>query len=560
MPRAPWIAAFAACAAALAPACTVQLPHGHVAGGPGQPGQPGDDGEHTLPDRPGTFAPADARLRRLVSYQYENAIRDILGDDAAAAVQPLGDHPVNGFATVGSASLALDPTDVDKIEDNAFAAAQIAVHGGAPQSWRVCAPAAFDDEDCARQIISAVGRRAFRRALTPEELDRWTGIWAEAKDGYGDFDMGLEFAVAGIFQSPSFIYLVEVGAGSGDDRPLTGNEVASRLSFFLLGTTPSDALLDAAERGDLDDKDGVRVYAEQLLDDPRARDALHQFFDEKLGMTDFLPVVERPDAGLTDDVRADMRQESLRFIDDVVWDRNADARELFSGGYTFLNDDLASFYGLPLPGSGPQFVKVTLDPSTHRAGLLTQGAFLARFAHEHRSSPTLRGKFIRESLMCQAVPAPPDNVNTTLPEPTEQDLPQTTRDRMEAHMDNPSCAGCHSMMDPLGFALESFDQVGRFRTHERGLPINTATDVDGVPVADGIALERALGDSADVPMCLVRNLFRQATGHVESDSEDPSLDLVGQAFEDSGYRLKEALVDIATSDAFRRVARPEGAP
>src|SRR5205814_10698842 len=142
----------------------------------------------------------------------------------------------------------------------------------------------------------------------------------------------------------------------------------------------------------------------------------------------------------------------------------------------------------------------------------------------------------------------------------DQDVPQTTRDRMQAHMTEDRCAGCHSMMDPLGFALENFDQAGKFRTHERGLPVNTATDVDGVPVADGIALASALRDYPDVPMCMVRNLFRQATGHIEGPDEDPSLFLVGNAFEDSGYRLQDALVAIATSDAFRRVAKPEGAP
>ena len=517
----------------------------------------------TTPPPAGTFIPADARLRRLLSWQYQNAVQDILGADAAATLALPTDVPLNGFATVGSASLSLSPGDVEKLEQNAFSAAQIAVHGTAAQAWRTCTPSSFDDETCARSVLSSLGRKAFRRALSDDELNRWTGVWSAAKDAYGDFDMGLEYAVAGIFQSPNFVYLVEQGradgAGTGDDRALSGGEVAARLSFFLLGTTPSDDLLDAADRGDLDTQEGVRLYAQQLLADPRAKDALHHFFDEKLGLSLFLPVVERPDAGLSDDLRDDMKQESLRFVDDVVWDRNADARELFTGEYTFVNDELAGFYGLPLPGSGAQFARVDLGASTHRAGLLTQGAFLARFAHERRSSPTLRGKFIRESLLCQAVPAPPDDVNTTLPEPTDQDLPQTTRDRMQGHMTEPRCNGCHSMMDPLGFALESFDQAGRFRTHERGLPVNTATDVDGVPVADAVGLAQALRDYPDVPQCMVRNLFRQATGHIESSDEDPSLTLVGAAFEDNGFRLQDALVQIAVSDAFRKVAKPEGA-
>ncbi|HEY4222343.1 MAG TPA: DUF1588 domain-containing protein, partial [Myxococcota bacterium] len=500
---------------------------------------------------------------RLLSWQYQNAIADVLGPDAAAATTPLSDVSLNGFDTVGSASLSLGSSDIEALEQNAFAAAQVAVHGSAPQAWRVCQSSAFDDDGCARAILAAVGKELYRRGLADDELARWDGVWSSAAQAYGDFDMGLEFALAGMLQSPSFVYLVEIGRDDqgARDRQLTGVELASRLSFFLAGTTPSDDLISAAENGELDDATGVRLHAQELLASGRAQDALHHFFDEKLGLTSALPTVERPDADLTDAVRGDMRAESLAFVDDVVWTRNADARELYSGAYTFLNDELAGFYGMPLPGSGAALVKVPLDPSTHRAGLLTQGAFLARFAHEHRSSPTLRGKYVRESVLCQAVPAPPMNVNTTLPEPTASDVPETTRDRMAQHMDtSTTCYGFHSMMDPLGFALEEFDQVGRFRTHEYGLPINSATTVDGVPVADAIGLESALHDSDDAPVCLVKNLFRQATGHIESDSEEASLDSIGDEFQNGGYRLQDALVAIAASDGFRRVALPEGAP
>jgi hypothetical protein len=521
---------------------------------PNNPGNP-------RPSRdPIPFAPADARLRRLLAFQYRNAVRDLLGEGAAAVVDPPADVPLNGFVSVGSATLSMSPTDIEKLEASAYAAAQVAVHG-APQSWRTCEPVSFDDGICAEEIVANFGRKAFRRPLTTDERARWTGIAMQGAQAYGDFDMGLEFAVAGMLQSPNFIYLVEEGqpGGDPDERPLTGLEMASRLSFFLAGTTPSDELLDAAERGDLDTVEGVRVHAQALLEGPQAKAALREFFEEKLGFGQ-LDVVARPDVGLTNSVRDDMKDETLHFIDDIVWDRNADARELFSANFTYVNDELADFYGLPLPGQGAQMVRVELDASSDRAGLLTQGAFLARFAHEKRSSPTLRGKFIRESIMCQAVPAPPNDVNTTLPEPTAQDLPQTTRDRMEVHMTEARCAGCHAMMDPLGFALEGFDQAGRARTHEFGLPINTSTDVDGVEVQNARELGKALAEYPDVPTCLIKNLFRHGTGHIEDRAEDPSLDLVSQAFEDSGFRLKEALLEIAVSDAFRLVARPEGAP
>lgn len=511
-------------------------------------------------------------MRRLLSWQYENAIRDILGDEAASVLQPPDDVPLNGFVTVGSATLSLSPVDVEKLEVSAFAAAQAAVHGSAAstQTWRTCAPAAFDDATCASQIIASVGRKIFRRPLASDELTRWSSIASQAAGIYGDFDMGLEYAIAGMLQSPHFVYLVEVGTPvTGTDaattadptaQRLTGFEMAARLSFFLQGTTPSDALLDAAAAGELDTREGVRIWATTLLSstDGRPQDAVRRFFEEKLGMG-ILPTLDRPEQGYDAAIKDAMREESLRFIDDVVWTRNADARELFTSDSTFLNDPLATFYGLPLPGTGADFTRVTLPNTSKRAGLFTQGAFLSRFAHEFRSAPTLRGKFIRESVLCQAVPAPPDDVNTTLPEPTSQDVPQTTRDRMGAHVSQESCAGCHVSMDPIGFAYEEFDQVGRFRTHEFGLPVNAATDLDGVVVNGPREMASAIAEYPGVGSCLVRNLFRQGSGHIEDIGEEPSLFLVATSFEDNGFRLQDALLEIAVSDAFRLIAKPEGA-
>jgi hypothetical protein len=192
--------------------------------------------------------------------------------------------------------------------------------------------------------------------------------------------------------------------------------------------------------------------------------------------------------------------------------------------------------------------------------LLTGGAFLTRFAHVRNTSPTLRGKYLRENIMCMAVPAPPDDVDTTLPEPSASDLPRTTRDRIEGHMAEDRCAACHAYIDPLGFALEGFDQAGRARTHENGLPIDTATEIDGVPVADARGLASFLSESPDVMTCLVRNLFRHAVGHIEEVGEEPSLVLTSAAFEAAGFRLQDALVEIVVSDAFLFIEHPEDAP
>lgn len=512
------------------------------------------------PSQPPPFVPATARLRRLLGYQYKNAIADLLGAEAAAVVRPPADGLLNGFAAIANASLAVAPAEVELYEQNAFAAAALAIQSNDALPFRLCTPIAYDDAACAQQIIALWGKRVYRRTLSSDEVTRWTQVLLDGAEVYGDFDFGLEFVLAGMLQSPNFLYMVEVGVPVPNEvgrQRLTGYEIATRLSFFLLGTTPSVELLDAAAQGALDSPEGVRMHATQLLADPRAREALHAYFEETWGLAD-LPALHRPELGYSPSIAASMRAETLRFIDEIVWDQNADARSLFSGDFTYLNDELAAFYQLPSTGTGAELIRVMLDPSSERRGLLTQGAFLARFAHPDRSSPTLRGKYVRENILCQAVPAPPNDVNTTLPESVEDDAPRTTRDRLAAHVENESCAGCHYLMDPLGFPLERFDQAGRSRDTEHGLPIRTDSEVDGVEVANAVELGNLIAEHPDAPDCMVRNLFRHGVGHIEEIGESASLLLVQNAFENSGYRLQDVLIDIVSSDAFRFVSQPEG--
>ncbi len=550
------VAVHAGCSDAAGPR-PFRLLSGSLAG----PGEGEGEGEGDEP--PPSFVPAAARMRRLLSFQYQNAIADILGSAAAATVTPPADVTINGFFAVGAATLSMQPSDIELVESNAFAAAQVAVHGGAAQAWRTCTPAAFDDATCMQNTVQNLGRKAFRRPLTAQETTRWTDVAMNAAAAYGDFDLGLEFAVAGLLQSPYFLYLVEVGVPVAGGDParlrLSGLELASRLSFFILGTTPSDDVLDAAERGDLDGTAGMHLYVDAMLQDGRARAATSGYFDERLQLSVMLQQ-DRNDPAYTPAIQQAMREETLRFLGDIVWDRNADAREMFSADFTYLNDALATYYALPLPGSGAQFARVTLDPVSKRGGVLSQGAVLSRFAHDDRSSPTLRGKFVREALMCQGISAPPNDVDTSLPPPADNATPRTTRQRIADHMTQERCASCHSTMDPIGFALEAFDGAGRLRTQEVGLPIDDTGDLDGTAVQGAIGLGARLKDDATVPGCLVRNLFRHATGHIEEVGEDPSLDLVTNAFEDSGYRVQDALRAIVLSDAFRYVAAAGGAP
>lgn len=502
--------------------------------------------------RPATpFAPAPARLRRLLAPQYKNAVKDLLGTAAADVVTPPGDVPLNGFVAVGAGELSLSASAVDGYEQSAAAAAAAASVDPSSPLRAVCTPAGVDDRACFGQVVTALGRRAFRRTLEADEVSRFVDIAVQAATAYGEVDKGLEYLTLALLQSPHFLYVVEIGDPSqpAEARRLTGAELATRLSFFLTNAPPDDELLDAAEAGSLSSPTAIEAEARSLLTSPRAREALRAYMTEKLQLQ-ILPTLNRPDPALTTSMRQLMVEETLRTVDDVVWDRNADARELLSTTDTFVNDELAGYYGIPLPGSGTFFQKVQQTADEDRAGILTQGAFLVRFAHPDRSSPTLRGKFIREQLLCTAIDAPPPDVSTTLPESTDDNLPQTTRDRIAGHALEERCAGCHSAMDPMGFALEHYDQFGRFRSHENGLPIDAATDLDGEPTDGAAEFMGALDRRSDMVSCLVRGLFRNGVGHIDTSGEDVSLYDVDSAFIASGMKLQDALVAIAVSDAF----------
>ena len=523
---------------------------------PPRPPLPHEEGElsERLPRPDNAFAPAPARLRRLLQLQYRNAVEDLLGTAAQQASSPPDDVPLNGFIAVGAGDLSLSASVIDSYEASAAAAAAAAVADPSSPLHAVCTPAAVDDNACFSQVASTLGRRAFRRTLEPTEVSGLTALAIEAATAYGVPARGLEYLTMGLLQSPHFLYMVEIGdaADAAAARRLSGTELATRLSFFLTASPPSDELLAAAESGALSSPAALEAEARALLTEPRAREALRAYFGEKLQVA-LLPTLNRPDPALTTTVRQQMVEETLRTIDDVVWDRDADVRELLSGRDTFVNDELAAYYGYALPGSGAQFSRVTPPAEQGRAGIFSQGAFLVRFAHPDRSSPTLRGKFLRENILCSPVPAPPDDVVTTLPAATNNNLPQTPRERMIAHQTEPRCAACHAAMDPMGFALEGFDQFGRYRTHENGLPVDVSADLDGETALGAPEFMGLLDGRSDMVSCLVRGLFRHATGHIEEVGEDPSLYDTDTAFIGGGLRLQEGLVAIVTADAFRFV-------
>lgn len=506
------------------------------------------------------FSPADPVMRRLTQSEFENTVRDLLG----LAVEPPSelepDTPVNGFSAIGASIVALSPRGVEQYEAGALEMAHQAMSAASSRAMLVpCQPSSQPvDATCARQFVETFGKRAFRRPLTELEISRYVGVAEYASTELNDFYAGLEFVIAAMLQSPNFIYRIEYGQPDPQDpsrRKLDGYEIATRMSYLLWNTTPDDQLLAAAAAGELDTPEGIRAQARRLLDSPRARGALRAFWIEYLHIDKIAQVSKDqsvyPMASPT--LYSAMREETLRLLDHIIFTEQGDFRKVFDTRTTFVNKELAQLYGLQLerePVAG-EFIRAEHPESSLRRGILSHASVLTVNAHPVSTSTTHRGKFVRESVLCQTIPAPPNNINTDLPAPEPESGILTLRQRMESYAENPQCAGCHRLLDPIGFAFENFDAVGRYRTEDNAQPVDPSGSLDGAEFDDFVGFAAAVRDHRDTMRCLVKKAYRYATGRVEGDGEKVVIYDLLQAFEQSGWNFKELLVEVVVSDGFR---------
>lgn len=527
----------------------------------GNIGDPPSGGATTDQD-PAVYAPAPAALPRLTAAQYRNSLVDLLGPNIPMTPIEADTNPYL-FYSIGASTTTLSEVGTQQFEESADAATRTVF---ADPAWRAvlvgCEPAAPGDA-CVSDFLGRFGRRAWRRPLTGEELARYVAVATELAQP--DAWEGARLAVAGMLQSPHFLYRVELGAPAAEgpdegERVITDYEMASRLSFLFWNTTPDDELLDAAERGDLSSPEGVAAAAERLLDDPRANAAIQEFFAQFLDLGRLDGVARNPATYplFTPGMTHAMRREVELMVNDIVFTEEGDARSLFSTRRTFVNSDLAALYGVEAPGADPTtFVPVELDPSGPRAGLLTLGAFLTMNAHETQTSPTARGKYVRERVLCQTVQPPPPDVDTTL-DPPSAEAPKTVRERLEEHRKNPACTACHAFIDPPGFLFEHFDSIGAYRTVQEGsLPIDSSGDLDGIPLTDAKGLAALLENDKRVGRCMVTQLFRHAQSRLETKSELPALDDLDARFAGTNYNFRKLLIELVKHEGFRLVAEPK---
>ena len=505
-------------------------------------------------------------VRRLTHSQYNNTVRDLLGDYSRPANRFPEEDFVDGFknqlTAQGMPPLLVETysTSAEKLALNAFRIGD--VNGLVP-----CKPSSAADDKCRDAFIRQFGLRAFRRPLGDDETLRYGAVFGAQARATRKFLEGARVVVEAMLQSPNFLFHVEGGA----DRTLVDYDAASRLSYLLWNTMPDAALFDAAARGELKAVDGRMKAARRMIDDPRARQALDEFFDEWLRFDRVENAVKSRAADFTPEIAAAMAEETRTLLQYLVWnDRNF--MEALTADYTFISSDLAALYKVPAPPG--EFEMVKLPATAHRAGILGHGSFLASTAGPTATSPTARGIFIRERLLCQHVPPPPPGVNQTLPEPTDPASARTRRQLLTAHVENAACASCHRLMDPIGFGLEHFDAIGVWRENEtillpgrrpgdgsrgRGnnvaLPIDTRGDIAGIPnstFSDARELGAILADSPVCQKCIVRQMFRYSYGRLETAADEPTIDRIFASFKDSGFRFKTLLLGLIEPPEFLR--------
>jgi hypothetical protein len=506
-----------------------------------------------------------ARIRRLTNAEYDASVQALLGTAKAPSVelsfppdarQGPANSPAGAAFTVNDAQ-RVDPVLADKLDAAAQALVAEARASGKLAELAPCADPSGAGEECATTFVRSFGKRAYRRPLDDAEVSGLTAgptsAYHVGADGHA-YEEGIDLLTRIMLQTPAFLYVTELGEGTGlGTVELTADEIAVQLSYLLTAAPPDEPLLSSASSGALATPEGREAEAQRLLATPAGRARLVSVVEEWLGI-DAVARREKaqsvyPDFGT---VARAMEDESRAFIDEVLSRSTGTLTELLTADWTIADAALAELYGVTWAGAGQR----TSLASVSRRGILNQGAFLSVFATSNGSHPVFRGVALMRRIACLDTPDPGAlGIVVSFP---AADPDKTTRERFEVHSSDPGCAGCHSTIDAFGFALENFDGVGRMRTEENGRRIDTAvtletgTDVDGT-YADGVALLGALARSESARTCLARQLFRSSAARSDAsvvDAENAFVDLWKQLPATQQDRLADVLVAFVKSPSF----------
>ncbi len=489
----------------------------------------------------GDRSPGRAPLRRLTVDEYDQSVLQLLGDDSHPAQRLIDDErDASADTRIVSALLA---------EQYMAAAEEISARATEGDELANTLGCELND-DCVHDFIDRFTSRAFRRPITEDERNELRDLYAMGKSELSERE-GVMLLIETVLQSPDFLYRVERGVGSGEVLRLSDWEIATRLSFFIFGSPPDEALQDATAGGALSTDEGVAEMAATMLENPNAERMMQGFFAKLLELDHTEGLEKDPELfpEFSPEVAALFRAETQAFVHEVMIEGDGSWETLMTAPWSMMNRDLAEYYGVSGP-SGDTFERVDLDPNYH-SGMLTQGSVLAPRARFHETSPIHRGMFVRGSLQCGSVPDVPEGLDTTPPDP---DPNLTTRERLAAHRSDPNCQDCHARFDPLGFAFEHFDAAGVYRETEQGLPIDatgefahfdTEGEFDGAP-----DLAQQLVGSPQAQTCFVEHWFNYLHARPLSEHDRCSLARSYERFRDSNFNVRELIVSLVQTDAF----------
>ena len=511
-------------------------------------GSIGDDGKVTDPDAlvppAADMGVGPSGVRRLSVYELDLTLLDLLGDDTRPAITLLPEDARtpfdNDFVTQEPSRVAIDAFETIAIS----VSTRLLSDAGRRDAVVGCTPQGADDGACMHSFVETFGQRAFRRPLSEGEVDDYLTLGTDWAAQETDFYAGVDVVVRAMLQSGPFLYRVEIGepvSGQAGLFRLDGYEIASRMSYLIWGSMPDDTLLD--EAGSLDDIGSRRDAALRMLQDDRALRQIDRFHAMWLSY-DRMP--------LPVDLTIAMRTETNALIDRVIFDQRGSWLDLFTSQETFVDATLAQHYGLPVPANAAgDWVD---GAASGRQGLLSHGSFLSAASNPGDTSPTKRGKLIRNRLLCQTILPPPPEVSVDEP-PTPG--PDTCKEEAyaQSRASAPNCAGCHEQMDLVGFGLENYDMQGRYRAHDDGKPECTISgqgelSETGQTFVGPAGLSTLLVDSGALADCVVQHLVQYNVGRTLTDDDDALLTRLAASFEETDHRFGELVVAMVSSEAF----------
>jgi hypothetical protein len=507
----------------------------------------------------GAVDPGFVGLRRLTRPELDNAYRDLLGDTTRpAGALPDEDSVLAEQATLSPLAFEKLEAITDRLVEEAWAREQT---GRQPAAARlqIC-PLRAGDAACARAIVAAFARKAFRRPVAAADLDPLHAFITLATARGDDLAVGVKLALKATLLAPEFLYRVEASAPGAPVRPLTAHELAARLSFWLWGSVPDAALSALADAGALTRPATLQAEVARLLADPRAAAFAESFTDLWLGL--YALEAARPDPvvhkGFDDRLRASMHEETRRFARAFI----AETRplgQLMDADFTFVDERLARHYGLPAPAGAATELREVKLPAGPRRGLLGQASILTMTSAATRTSPVKRGKWIYSKALCGHMPPPPPDAEALSPAARDA---RTERERLELHRTSPACNACHVILDPLGLGLETFDGIGRHRTrYPNGLAIDPAGVLPGgATFATFEELRGLLKEDPRVPGCVTEKMFLVAVGReLATDADECVRRAIVDAVVAGQGGVRDVIFALASSPVFlTRRGEPAG--